>query len=191
MGTKYLCECSGCDLTAEVCNGPSSGFKFTCTTVWCADCDELSDATTSAMGDTSFVVPPNIQCPSCGDGQLGRLDVFRCPQCQTKYVEDDQDNFVTAKKCPKCSFATRYAIFPTIEEDSTVVLPMVCQQCYGVSVQSFSQPGAWARHSSYTDYELSCCLCESSNVREWTSAQPCPKCGAPVHVSEDPVEFFD
>jgi hypothetical protein len=191
MGTKYLCKCSGCDLTAEVCNGPSAGFQFECTTIWCDDCRELSDATTSALGDMSFIVPPAKVCPACSDGQLVPLNTRKCPRCQTKYVYDDKDTFITAKKCPDCSFATRYAVRPTIQEDSTIIFPMVCGCCYSVSVETFRQPGAWARYSKYTDYKLSCGLCESANVREWTNVQPCPKCGGSVSVSEHPVEFFD
>ena len=191
MGTKYLCECRNCELTAEVCNGPSRGFEFECTTVWCDDCGKLSDTTTSARGDRSFIIPPKKLCPTCDNGQLIKLDSSKCPRCQTSYVRDDKDTFVTARRCPSCSFATRYAVRPTIKEDNTVILPMVCESCYSVSVEKFCQPDAWNRYSSYTDYELSCALCDSRNVTEWTNMQPCPQCGGLVRVGEEPIEYFD
>ena len=105
--------------------------------------------------------------------------------------KDGEGKTIIVDRCTTCSFATPYAFNATVKDDDIVSMPTVCESCYSVSIERFRDKGAWARYSNYTQYELSCGLCDSKNVKEWTNSQPCPKCGASVRVSEHPVEFFD
>ena len=89
MGTEYHFRCDNCSLSAEVSGGPDSGMYAEWTTVWCPDCESLSDVTTASEDheaeaeyrQRTVTLPDDLRCPNCRAKGLRTFDQKVCPKC--------------------------------------------------------------------------------------------------------------
>jgi hypothetical protein len=195
MGVRYLFKCEDCELSAEVCGGSGAGMHFECVTIWCNACKKLSDATAKAEFSTDAVVVPVMPCPQCGRDALSPWAAGTCPRCGSKMdlepLGGDAGPWDMKYVCHQCDYETLIWKDPKVEPDDTVHQGVICTNCEDIVHVTSRQPGIWNHYNSWTDVEIRCSRCESSNVTRWSSGENCPSCGGAVRQSRDPAEFFD
>jgi Zn finger protein HypA/HybF involved in hydrogenase expression len=94
MGAEYHFRCDTCSLSAEVSGGPDSGMYAEWTTVWCPECESLSDVTTASEDheaeaeyrQRTVTLPDDLRCPNCRAKGLRTFDQKVCPKCGEEKV---------------------------------------------------------------------------------------------------------
>lgn len=195
MGARYTYKCQSCGLEGLVCGGDGSGMHFECTTVWCQQCNTLSDATTRARYCTDAVTPPALPCPSCANAPLEQWQVGICAKCTSSMrldsEPDDNGKYVIKYFCDECDYSTCITTDPSIYDDDMVCQGLLCKHCEDVFIVEYQQPGIRKQYDGYTAFELKCEECDSNKVQRWNRSQPCPACGENVKATDESMEFFD
>lgn len=204
MGADYKFSCNNCSLSAEVSGGPDSGMYAEWTTVWCADCKSLSDATTASEDleaeaeyrRRTVTLPDDMKCPNCRTKGLRTFDQKTCPRCgEEKVIQGSggdwwEDLFV----CETCETSVkRQDCQPKlyVNPKDVVEVRLYCDSCDSYPSVRKRIRGAYVPPPEWEKHELKCGKCESPNVKPWSAGQPCPACGSSVRQSSDVVAFTD
>ena len=85
MGATYEYRCADCYLYANVSGGDDCGMWSEWTTVWCRDCETLSDAGTSSQDTSGNWQKYDLECRVCKSKNVRKWsDKEPCPLCGGK-----------------------------------------------------------------------------------------------------------
>lgn len=88
MGCKFQFTCSACEYSAEVSGGDDCGMSVGTTTVYCEDCQELSDIITGY----------EIWRDEAERKKDGKQPEFRCERSRKHRIR----RWTSGEPCPRC-----------------------------------------------------------------------------------------